>query len=177
METMNTNQAVGSEPAAFVLSPLKSTDVWQMVRVLKRIDITGAISSIDPKLLKYLDYHPPTMMKDGEEVPMPEEKWTKAQKKAHQIAMDARDKFLWAALGILMDNIDACEGEVNVMLASGIGKEVSFIQSMPANDYLDLLVQYVTREDFADFFTHAVRLLQKMGSSRNSIANVATLMR
>lgn len=83
METMNsTIQAVGSEPAAFVLSPLKSTDVWQMVRILKRIDITGAVKSIDPELLKFLDYHPPTMMQDGEEVPLPENKWTKAQKRS-----------------------------------------------------------------------------------------------
>ena len=178
METMNnTIQAVGSEPAAFVLSPIRSTDVWQMVRVLKRIDITGAISSIDPELLKYLDYHPPMMMEGGEEVPLPKEKWTKAQKKVHEKAMDARDKFLWAALGILMNNIDACEGEVNVMLAASIGKDVSYIQSVAGTDYLDLIVQYVTREEFADFFTHAVRLLQKMGSSRSSIANAAMSMR
>lgn len=83
METMNnTTQAVGSEPAAFVLSPLKSTDVWQMVRILKRIDITGAVKSIDPELLKFLDYHPPTMMQDGEEVPLPETSGRKHRKRS-----------------------------------------------------------------------------------------------
>lgn len=178
METMNsTTQAVGSEPAAFVLSPLKSTDVWQMVRILKRIDITGAVKSIDPELLKFLDYHPPTMMQDGEEVPLPENKWTKAQKKVHEKAMDARDKFMWAILGVLMNNLDACENDVNTMLASSIGQDASFIRSMGANDYIDLIVQYVTREEFADFFMHAAKLLQKMEPSQNSIANAVTLIR
>lgn len=175
METMNnTTQAVGSEPAAFVLSPLKSTDVWQMVRILKRIDITGAVKSIDPKLLEALEYKAPTMMQDGEEVPLPEAQWTKAQKKAHEKVQEAIDQLLWTVLGILMENIGACEDDVNKMLATGIGKDLVFIRSMPANDYLDLIVQFVTREEFADFFMHAAKLLKKMGSSQSSIANVMT---
>lgn len=175
METMNnTIQAVGSEPAAFSLSPLKSTDVWQMVRILKRIDIMGAVKSIDPKLLEALEYKAPTMMQGGEEVPLPEAQWTKAQKKAHEKAQEAIDQLLWTVLGILMENIGACEDDVNKMLATGIGKDLVFIRSMPANDYLDLIVQFVTREEFADFFMHATKLLQKMGSSQSSIVNVMT---
>jgi len=178
METMNnTIQAVGSEPAAFVLSPLKSTDVWQMVRILKRIDIMGAVKSIDPKLLEALDYKKPTMMQDGEEVPLPEAQWTKAQKKAHEKAQEATDRLLWSVLEILMENIGACEDDVNKMLATGIGKDLAFIRSMPANDYIDLIAQFITREEFADFFMHAAKLLKKMGSSRSSIANAVTSMR
>ena len=171
MNTMSTEQAVGIEPAAFVLSPLRSGDVWQMVRILKHIDVADAIRSIDKDLLKYASYHPPTMMQDGEEVPLPEADWTKAQKKLHEKATAAKDQLAWMVLGILMDNIGACENDINMMLASGIGKDVAFIQSMPANDYLDLIVQFVTREEFADFFMHAMSLLQNMGSSPSSIAS------
>ena len=88
--------------------------------------------------------------------------------------MDARDKFMWAILGVLMNNLDACENDVNTMLASSIGQDASFIRSMGANDYIDLIVQYVTREEFADFFMHAAKLLQKMEPSQNSIANAVT---
>lgn len=172
METMNTNviEAAGSESAAFVLSPLKSSDVWQMVRILKRIDITGAVKSIDPELLKSLDYKAPTMMRGGEEVPLPEEKYTRAQKKEKEKAEEARDKLLWQILEILMDNIGACEDDVNKMLATGIGKDVAFIRAMDATDYIDLIMQFVTREEFGDFFTHAIKSLQKLNSSRSSIA-------
>lgn len=179
METMNTNmvEAVDSESTAFVLSPLKSTDVWQMVRILKRIDLMGAAKSVGGQLAKYMDYKEPTMMQNGEEVALPKERWTKAQKKAHEKAMEARDALLWAILGVLMENIDSCEDDVNRMLATGIGKDLGFIQAMDANTYLELLVQFVTREEFGDFFAHAIKLLQKMNLSQNSIASVATLIR
>lgn len=179
METMNTNviEAAGSESAAFVLSPLKSTDVWQMVRILKRIDIMGAVKSIEGQLSKYMEYKEPTMMLNGQEVALPEEKWTKAQKKAKERAEEARDALLWAVLGVLMENIDSCENDINVMLASGIGKDVAFIRAMDANDYLELIVQFITREEFGDFFARAIKLLRKMNLSQNSIANVAMLTR
>lgn len=171
------NQAAGGDtaPAAFVLHDLKATDVWQMTRVLKRLDIAKMKEAIDPDLLKRASFKTPTMYdKDGNVVPLPAEKWTAGQKRAAQKAKEASDELTWQVLGLLMDNIGSCEQEVNKLLAMGCGCSVEDITGMDAAPYLDLIVQYITREGFADFFTHAAGLLKMTNASRASIVSVAT---
>lgn len=174
---MNINQAAGGDtaPAAFVLRELKAPDVWQMTRVLKRMNIAGVRDAIDADLIKKADFKAPTMYDaDGNVVLLPVDKWTAAQKKAAQQAKEASDALTWQVLGLVMDNIGACEADVNKLLAMGCGCDVSDIANMDADAYLDLIVQYVTREGFSDFFTHATRLLRTAKSSRSSIAYVVT---
>ena len=59
----------------------------------------------------------------------------------------------------------------------GIEKDIDFVRNMDAGDYLNLIVQYVTREGFSDFFMQAQSLLQKTGASRGSIVTAATLIK
>ena len=102
------NQAAGGDttPAAFVLHDLKATDVWQMTRVLRRLDIAKMKEAIDPDLLKRASFKTPTMYdEDGNVVPLPEEKWTAGQKRAAQKAKEASDELTWQVLGLLMNNI------------------------------------------------------------------------
>ena len=56
----------------------------------------------------------------------------------------------------------------------GCGCSVEDITGMDAAPYLDLIVQYITREGFADFFTHAAGLLRMTNASRASIASAVT---
>ena len=171
--------AAGSTaPAAFVLHDLKAPDVWQMTRVLRRLDLVKIRDSISDELLKKADFKAPTMYDaEGKLVPLPADQWTDAQKQKAKQAKEAGEELTWQILGLLMENIGACEAEVNKLLAMGCQRDVSEITAMDANVYLDLIVQYVTREGFSDFFTHAAGLLRTAASSRSSIAHVVTYSR
>lgn len=156
------------------LRALNSQDLWQMVRILKKFDIKHAASEIDPKLFKLSKFSPPMMVgDDGEMVPLPEADWTAAQKKKRDIAKEAGDELLWQVVGVVINNIDKCEDDVNRLLAMGTGESVEAITSLPADDYLALIVQYVTREGFGDFFTRAASLLMKKKISASSFASAA----
>lgn len=172
----NTNDAGAAAPA-FILHDLRSSDVWQLVRVLKRFNLREARKLIDADLLKKSQFKTPQKLVDGELVPMAPSEWTTAQRKAFQESQKANEELIWQVLDILISNIAGCEDEVNKLLAMGIDKDVYFVRNMDANDYLDLLVQYVTREGFSDFFTQAQRLLEKTGVSRGSIGNAVTLIK
>lgn len=172
----NTNDAGAAAPA-FILHDLRSSDVWQLVRVLKRFNLREARKLIDADLLKKSQFKTPQKLVDGELVPMAPSEWTTAQRKAFQESQKANEELIWQVLDILISNIAGCEDEVNKLLAMGIDKDVDFVRNMDANDYLDLLVQYVTREGFSDFFTQAQRLLEKTGVSRGSIGNAVTLIK
>lgn len=172
----NTNDA-GAIAPAFVLRDLKSSDVWQLVRVLRRFNLREARKLIDQDLLKKARFEAPMKLVDGELVPMPPDEWTDAQRKAFQKAQKASDELTWQAIDILINNITGCEDEVNKLLAMGIEKDINYIRNMDANDYLDLIVRYVTREGFSDFFMQAQNLLDRTGASRGSIVHAATLIK
>ena len=172
----NTNDA-GANAPAFVLRDLKSSDVWQLVRVLRRFNLSEARKLIDQDLLKKAKFEKPMKLVDGELVPMLPDEWTAAQRKAFQEAKKASDELTWQALDILINNIGGCEDEVNKLLAMGIEKDIDLVRHMDAGDYLNLIVQYVTREGFSDFFMQAQSLLQKTGASRGSIVTAATLIK
>lgn len=159
------------------LRQLQSPDVWQMTRVLRKFNLKDAASAIDKDVLKKSQFKAPMKAEGGELVPLPVEEWTAGQKKAYAAAQDAKNTLVWQILGLLMDNIGNCEGEVNKLLSMGTGESIEAITELPAQDYLELIVTYVTREDFADFFTFAVNLLSKQNSSRNITTAVQTLMR
>ena len=172
----NTNDA-GANAPAFVLRDLKSSDVWQLVRVLRRFNLREARKLIDQDTLKKAKFETPKKLVDGELVPMPQDEWTAAQRKAFREAKKASDELTWQALDILINNISGCEDEVNKLLAMGIDKDINYIKDMDAGDYLNLIVQYVTREGFSDFFTQARNLIEKTGGSRGSIVSAATLIK
>ena len=172
----NTNDA-GANAPAFVLRDLKSSDVWQLVRVLRRFNLREARKLIDQDTLNKAKFETPKKLVDGELVPMPQDEWTAAQRKAFREAKKASDELTWQALDILINNISGCEDEVNKLLAMGIDKDINYIKDMDAGDYLNLIVQYVTREGFSDFFMQARNLIEKTGGSRGSIVSAATLIK
>lgn len=173
----NTTNDAGANAPAFVLHDLKSGDVWQLVRVLRRFNIQEARKLISKDLIKTSRFETPKKLVDGEIVPMPHEEWTDAQRKAFKAAKAANEELLWQLLDILINNISGCEDEVNKLLAMGIDKDINYIKDMDAGDYLNLIVQYVTREGFSDFFMQARNLIEKTGGSRGSIVSAATLIK
>ena len=172
----NTNDA-GAIAPAFVLRDLKSSDVWQLVRVLRRFNLAEAVKLIDKDTLKKSRFEAPKKTVDGEIVPMPPDEWTPAQRKAFKAAQAATDELVWKVLDIVINNIGGCEDEVNKLLAMGIDKDINYIKDMDAGDYLNLIAQYVTREGFSDFFMQARNLIEKTGGSRGSIVSAATLIK
>lgn len=174
---INTTNDAGASAPAFVLRDLKSSDVWQLVRVLRRFNLKEARNLIDKDTLKKSKFETPKKLVDGELVPMLPDEWTPAQRKAFKAAQAANDELLWQALDILINNISGCEDEVNKLLAMGIEKDINYVRNMDAGDYLNLLVQYVTREGFKDFFMQARNLLEKTGASRSSIGPAMTLIK
>lgn len=158
------------------LRPLNSSDLWQMVRILGKLNIRNLRDSIDTSLLKKARFEAPKKMEGGEMVPLPESEWTAAQIKAFNAAASAKDTITWQIMDVLVNNIGNCEQEVNALLASGAGVSVDEITAMPPLEYLELIEQYVSREDFRDFFTKAVNSLGKKNVSQNITASAAALL-
>jgi len=179
MQNFENNTGAEKSAPEFVLRDLKAMDVWQLVRILTKLGLKDLRKNINPDLLKAADWKEPTMIDpEGNEVPLPREKWTERQIDMETAAEMANDELLWSILDILMSNIENCEHDVNKLLAMGTGTSPEAIREMDANDYMTLIVTYVTREGFRDFFMHAWKLLQGASSlKKSSGAAIAALTR
>ena len=165
-----TESGADHEAPDFVLRDLNASDVWQLVRILRAIGLSRIAQTFDMKTVQASRFKTPMTMKDGEKVPLPREEWTESQLKAEAAARDANEDLLWQILGFILDNIGACEYEVNKLLAMGIGSTPEAVAQLPADRYLALIEQYITRGGFEDFFSQAWRLLEKIGRSSASSA-------
>ena len=162
MNQLNNTGEASASPN-FVIRDLKSGDLWQMTRVLSKIGIRDFAQGIDPSVIKASQFKAPqTMDKDGNLHPLPRDRWTEAQIDAEMRAEMANNEMLWSILGMLMDHIGDCEGEVNKLLANGAGLTVAEIEAMPVDDYMQLIDAYISRDGFRDFFMQALRLLDKV---------------
>lgn len=171
MGTMDMGEVKASPK--FIIRNLKSKDVWQMTRIIRKLGISNLRDSVPKDILQKAFATTPTMMaEDGSIVPLPREKWTEAQIDAETEMLLAENEILWALLGILIDNIGGCENEINQLLADGIGVSVAEISNMDANDYLELIHAYISREGFKDFFMQAWNLFQRTSPSRKSSGDV-----
>lgn len=156
------------------LKSMKNADVWQMTRVLKRFNLKEAFSELDSDMVRKSRFKAPTKFEGGKEVPLPEEEWTRGQKKARDDAKEANDALLWQIVGVIMEHIGDCEDDVNKLLAISTGESLQAIRDLSAQETIELIVQYITREDFADFFTFALNLLNRQKASRKSIISAVT---
>lgn len=153
----------------FIIRDLKSKDVWQMTRIIRKLGIVNLREAVPKDILHKAFLETPSMMADdGSIVPLPRERWTEAQIDAETEMLIAQDDLLWTLLGILVDNIGGCENEINQLLADGIGVSVAEISNMDANEYLELIHAYISREGFKDFFMQAWNLFQRTSPSRKS---------
>ena len=178
---MGDMKVIGAEESVpkIVLRDLKATDVWGMVRILSKLGLRNFRQSIDKNVLKAMSWNPPTAMNEkGETIPLPREKWTERQEEMALQYDLAKDELLWGILELLMTNIGSCEQDVNKLLADGTGQTVAEIQNMDANDYVELISLYVSREGFHDFFMQAWNLISGASISKKSFGTaMATLMR
>ena len=155
----------------FVLNDLKSTDLWIMVRLLKRVGMSTIIQEFGSVTIT--EFHPPkTYDADKKEyVDIPREEWTEAQIKAEEQALVSQNDGLYRLVGMLIDHIADVKTELTELLAHGAGMTPAEIDDMDASDYIDLLVAYFDRENFKDFFMQARRLAERTlgGSSTGAL--------
>lgn len=53
--------------------------------------------------------------------------------------------------GIILDNLPACENHVYKFLASLSGMKENWIESMPMNTFVEMIIDVIQKEEFKDF--------------------------
>lgn len=155
---MSQSTKAADKAADFNMQPLTAADVWDFARIIGKIGLKQVMESIPEDLIKKTRFTKPMMQKGGKFVEMPRSKWTDRQIQAETDAEIARDQLSLSIVAAVMDNIGVCEDDVNNLLARSIGKTKDDVVKMPAGDYIDLISQFTSRDEFSDFFERALKL-------------------
>lgn len=164
--------------AAFNLKPLRSDDVWDMLKIISKIGAGSFQEAIPSDLISKAKFKKPTMLdkKTGELKEIPRSKWTDRQKKAEVDAEVASEKISMIITGIVLNNIGNCKDEVNSMLARALDVPVENVIKMKAIEYVKLIYAFIGREEFYDFFNQALNsALTQMKLSTSSSASMGTI--
>lgn len=165
MNGMTNVSGAGVSVPDLCIRDLKACDVFQMVRILRKIGLKTLVDELGENFTEALEYEPPTMMDaDGNEVPLPREQWTEAQERAEDLYLIQEQQFSSHIIGFLVDHLPDCEKEICKLIGDGVGLLPEKVADLDAMDFLELCARFIDRENFRDFFTQAVRLLQKTGS-------------
>lgn len=60
---------------------------------------------------------------------------------------------------IITENMDKAQMEINTFLSSVTSLELEAVEDLSLADYMDLIVEVLTKADFKDFFNRAMKLL------------------
>lgn len=152
----NTTKAGADVPA--IINGISADDTFTMASIVGKIGISEVIKGLDPDALKALDYKPPMMMgKDGKMVPLPEDKWTEGQQRQALNAIEKQSEFYSDLFEMIMTHFGDCRAEVYSLLASATGRSEQDIAGMSGTGFVKLLYDYISRDEFIDFFTVALR--------------------
>ena len=175
------DNAGAERSAPFVLGPMRAADVFQLVRILRVMGFNQIGNLLDPKKRRDLSYKKPQMRGEGGTlVDLPRDQWTEAMVAAETKYQLAMSSLLMDVIDMILDHIanPECEKAIFTLLANCTGATVEEIRNMDAVSFIDLLDQYVSREEFGDFFMRAWKLLSRSGNTNSQISSSAdTLIR
>lgn len=144
----------------FTLRKILAPDVFRLTAIIGKIGVKQAFEAIDPWMMHAVfEYVEPTMMRDGKPVPLPPSRWTAAQRKADQAHDKATLDFLLAAADTVLIHVGDAMEDIIALLADSYGTDVETIRTLDADVFVELLMRYIQRDAFLDFFKAALRPL------------------
>lgn len=135
---------------------LNSSDVFLMVSILSKIGINEWIPCIQsPNVLKLIHS---LFEKSGENADKKTEKDSSSQ-------TDISDREFLAGMGVVMEivnivfmNLSKCKEDIYRLLSSVSGISTSDIEVMDAEVFINMLVDFIRKEEFKGFIRAALRL-------------------
>lgn len=152
----------GADPNAVpaIINGIMAEDAFILASVIGKIGVSEVVSTTDGEMMKALSYRPPMKMdENGEMVPLQEEEWTEAQQRVALHAVTKQSEFYDKLFQTVMTHFRDCKDEIFELLARSTGLPVKKIEEMSGKAFVSLVYDYISREEFVDFFTEALRRL------------------
>lgn len=126
----------------YELRPLKSKDVFPMVRIISKFGVTEFKKCFDPAMISQM-----VGSASGNE-----SKDQLAEKVGFSVVFDIAD--------VILTNLPKCESEIFDFLASISNLKRKEIENLPMDVFFEMIVDFVKKDEFKDFFGAVTKLLK-----------------
>lgn len=151
------------EAKPYTLGRLKSSDLFLMVRILSKIGINEWISCLDsPKVKELIKgfLEKPAENEEPEESEESEENKDSMNKKKNDMEFLAGMGVVMEIVNKLFNYLPSCQKEIYQLLSSVSGISMEEMEKMDAEIFVNMLVDFIKKEEFKGFIKAALRLME-----------------
>lgn len=128
---------------------LTSKDISPMVRILKKIELKRIKELFSSEEIKNLIQNKQN-----------EEETEEDNTESSQDLMKLGGNLLIEAIPMLLDAVDNCIGDVNILLASVANMEVAELENLDLDVYFNMVYDFVNKEEFSGFLKVVSKFLK-----------------
>lgn len=146
IEKVETAEVVEETPVeetvpAYTFRKLTAKDIFPMCSLISRFGVSEFKKAFDPEMISQL-------VDDKGEVSM------------DKLSSIVGINIVFDMAGIIMENLPKCESQVFSFLASVSDKKPEEIENMSPADFASMVIDFVKKEEFKDFFKAVSKLLK-----------------
>ncbi|NBJ99242.1 hypothetical protein D5282_18520 [bacterium 1xD8-48] len=147
-----------TEEKPYKFRKLNSTDLFPMIKVISKVGVDELIRAFDDEVVSEI--------RDAREQGEAEQKSSETDEKLLQ----KEDTYFLVGVKIalkvankILERLPSCEQEIYLLLASVSGMTVKEVKNLEINVFMEMILDFVTKEEFADFFRVASKYIKRLG--------------
>lgn len=147
-----------TEEKPYKFRKLNSTDLFPMIKVISKVGVDELIRAFDDEVVSEI--------RDAREQGEAEQKSSETDEKLLQ----KEDTYFLVGVKIalkvankILERLPSCEQEIYLLLAGVSGMTVKEVKNLEINVFMEMILDFVTKEEFADFFRVASKYIKRLG--------------
>ena len=130
-----TTQAVETAEKLYTLRPLEASDVFVMSKIIHAVGIEEFKKCFQPDIVK-------NMMEQD--------------KGAEEVGFEV----FFGIVGVITGNLPKCEKDIYKLLAGLSGMTEAQIKALPMNEFFEMIIEVIRKEEFKDFLLVVSKLFK-----------------
>lgn len=151
-----------TEEKPYKFRKLNSTDLFPMIKVISKIGIDELTQPFDRDAINEII----GAGKQEEDKEVQEDESVETDEKLRK----KEDSYFFVGVKIalkvankILERLPSCEQEIYSLLAGVSGMAVKEVKNLEINIFMEMILDFVTKEEFADFFRVASKYIKRLG--------------
>lgn len=132
----------------YTFRKLNSTDIFKMIRVIKKLNIKELGSCFDKETLKKIVQEKKEESQEIEE----------SQEESLEISVGI--DVILRIVDVLLGSLEECENELYDLLSNCSNLSIEQIKALDINIFLEMIIDFLKKEELKDFIEVALKLMK-----------------
>lgn len=151
-----------TEEKPYKFRKLNSTDLFPMIKVISKIGLDELTQAFDGKTVnEFIGTGKQDKNGEGQEGKDPEAEVSPGEKEESYYLLGM--KIALKVANKILERLPFCEQEIYLLLAGVSGMKAEEVKKLDINIFMEMILDFVTKEEFSDFFKVASKYAKRLG--------------